>query len=55
MAFTLTSPANVERIPEGAVEHIGLRRGARREEVEVAIEGHVLGQAQLMGRYERYQ
>jgi Raf kinase inhibitor-like YbhB/YbcL family protein len=32
---------------------LGLRRGARRAEVESALQGHVLEQAQLMGLYER--
>jgi hypothetical protein len=34
-------------------ERTGLSRGARRAEAEAAIQGHILGQAQLMGRYER--
>jgi Raf kinase inhibitor-like YbhB/YbcL family protein len=32
---------------------LGLGRGARRAEVEAAVRGHVLAQAQLMGIYER--
>jgi Raf kinase inhibitor-like YbhB/YbcL family protein len=32
---------------------LGLRRGARRSEVERAIQGHVLEQAQLMCTYQR--
>jgi Raf kinase inhibitor-like YbhB/YbcL family protein len=35
--------------------HLGLHRGARRAAVEAALHGHVLGQAQLMGVYERKQ
>lgn len=35
------------------LEKTGLRQGARRAEVESAIRGHVLGQAQLTGVYER--
>jgi Raf kinase inhibitor-like YbhB/YbcL family protein len=34
-------------------EHLGLRRGARRAEVEAAMRGHILGEAVLMGVYER--
>jgi Raf kinase inhibitor-like YbhB/YbcL family protein len=33
--------------------NLGLGRGARRAEVEAAMQGHVLAQAQLMGTYER--
>jgi Raf kinase inhibitor-like YbhB/YbcL family protein len=32
---------------------LGLRRGARRAEVERALQGHILAEAQLMGTYER--
>lgn len=35
------------------VESLNLPAGAPREDVEKAIEGHVLDQAELMGRYER--
>ena len=35
------------------VESLDLKLGARRSEVEQAMEGHILGQTQLMGRYER--
>jgi Raf kinase inhibitor-like YbhB/YbcL family protein len=35
------------------VDSLKLAAGARRSEVEGAIKGHVLGVAQLMGRYER--
>jgi Raf kinase inhibitor-like YbhB/YbcL family protein len=35
------------------VPSIGLQEGASRAEVERAMQGHVLGQAQLMGRYSR--
>lgn len=34
-------------------ESLELREGARRDEVERAMEGHVLGEAELMGRYRR--
>lgn len=33
--------------------NLGLGRGARRADVEAAVQGHVLAQAQLMGTYER--
>jgi len=32
---------------------LNLRSGSSREELETAIEGHVLGEAQLVGTYER--
>jgi len=35
------------------VETLGLLEGARREDVERAMEGHVLDEATLMGRYRR--
>lgn len=35
------------------VESLGLAPGARLDELEAAIEGHVLDQAELMGRYRR--
>ena len=35
------------------VESLGLKPGAPREEVQRAMEGHVLDQAETMGRYER--
>ncbi|HXH06460.1 MAG TPA: YbhB/YbcL family Raf kinase inhibitor-like protein [Vicinamibacterales bacterium] len=35
------------------VDSLKLAAGARRSEVEAAMKGHVLGAAQLMGRYER--
>ena len=35
------------------VPKLGLPQGARRPEVEAAIKGHVLGEAQYMGRYAR--
>ena len=35
------------------VASLGLPAGARREEVEQAMQGHVLGQAELMGLYRR--
>lgn len=34
-------------------DSLKLKTGAARAEVEAAIKGHVTGQAQLMGRYER--
>jgi phosphatidylethanolamine-binding protein (PEBP) family uncharacterized protein len=30
-----------------------LRKGARKDELEAAMEGHVLAQAELMGKYRR--
>lgn len=35
------------------IETLGLKAGAPRQEVEQAMEGHVLGTAKLIGRYER--
>jgi hypothetical protein len=35
------------------IDSLRLKVGASRPEVEAAIKGHVIGQAQLMGRYER--
>jgi len=35
------------------VEHLGLRSGARRADVDRALQGHVVGQARLIGTYER--
>jgi Raf kinase inhibitor-like YbhB/YbcL family protein len=35
------------------VASLRLKAGASRSEVEAAIKGHVIGQAQLMGRFER--
>ncbi len=35
------------------VPALGLRRGARRAELDRAMAGHVLAEAVLMGRYER--
>ena len=35
------------------VESLNLKAGASRSNVEAAIKGHVIGQAQLMGRFER--
>ncbi|MBZ5580006.1 MAG: YbhB/YbcL family Raf kinase inhibitor-like protein [Acidobacteriia bacterium] len=35
------------------VETLGLTAGARREALERAMKGHVLAEAQCMGRYER--
>lgn len=35
------------------VETLGLAEGARRDEIEKAMEGHVLDEADLMGRYRR--
>jgi Raf kinase inhibitor-like YbhB/YbcL family protein len=35
------------------VQSLKLAAGATRDEVEAAMEGHVLDQAELMGRYER--
>jgi len=35
------------------IESLNLNAGAQREEVEKAMEGHVLEQTELMGRYER--
>lgn len=35
------------------VPSLGLETGAKREQVEAAMEGHVLAEAELMGRYER--
>jgi Raf kinase inhibitor-like YbhB/YbcL family protein len=35
------------------LDSLGLKGGARREEVEHAMQGHVLGHAELMGLYER--
>lgn len=35
------------------VESLDLQPGAKRAEVEQAMNGHVLGQANLMGRFER--
>jgi hypothetical protein len=32
---------------------LGLAAGTRRDEVEEAMRGHILGQAELMGRYKR--
>lgn len=42
--FTLTA-LDVDSLP--------LQKGVRREEVEQAMEGHVLGRTELMGRYKR--
>ncbi len=35
------------------VESLGLSEGASRDQVEQALKDHVVGKAQLMGRYER--
>jgi Raf kinase inhibitor-like YbhB/YbcL family protein len=35
------------------VDSLPLEKGARREEVERAMDGHVLGSTRLMGRYKR--
>lgn len=35
------------------VEALDLKEGARRDALEAAMEGHVLGHTELMGRYER--
>jgi Raf kinase inhibitor-like YbhB/YbcL family protein len=35
------------------VESLGLRAGARRADLDRALRGHILAQAQYMGRYER--
>jgi Raf kinase inhibitor-like YbhB/YbcL family protein len=35
------------------VEALGLEDGASQEEVEGAIEGHILGQTELVGRFQR--
>jgi Raf kinase inhibitor-like YbhB/YbcL family protein len=35
------------------VEALNLREGARRADLDRALKGHVLGEAQYMGRYER--
>jgi Raf kinase inhibitor-like YbhB/YbcL family protein len=35
------------------VDSLKLKAGASRAEVEAALEGHVIGQAQWMGRFER--
>jgi Raf kinase inhibitor-like YbhB/YbcL family protein len=35
------------------VDSLRLKAGTSRAEVEAALEGHVIGQAQLMGRFER--
>jgi len=35
------------------VDTLNLKAGASRAEIEAAIKGHVIGQAQLMGRFER--
>ena len=32
---------------------LDLKRGAAKKQVELAMKGHVLGEAELMGRYER--
>jgi phosphatidylethanolamine-binding protein (PEBP) family uncharacterized protein len=64
MPLTLTSPAFANEAPiprqytcDGAGLGTGAKRrrgrGARRAEVESALQGHVLEQAQLMGVYER--
>ena len=34
------------------VESLGIRAGAARAELAVSIEGHVLGQAEYMGRFQ---
>ncbi|HZO89046.1 MAG TPA: YbhB/YbcL family Raf kinase inhibitor-like protein [Chthonomonadaceae bacterium] len=36
-----------------SVETLGLPAGASRADVEAAMQGNILGQAQLVGRYER--
>jgi Raf kinase inhibitor-like YbhB/YbcL family protein len=35
------------------IESLNLPQGAKREEVENAMEGHILDQVELMGRFER--
>ena len=35
------------------VDHLDVELGSKREAVEAAMAGHALGQAELMGRYER--
>jgi Raf kinase inhibitor-like YbhB/YbcL family protein len=35
------------------IDTLHLKVGAVRNQVETAIESHILGQAQLMGKYER--
>ncbi len=35
------------------VESLGLREGARRAQLDAALRGHILDEAQYMGRYER--
>jgi phosphatidylethanolamine-binding protein (PEBP) family uncharacterized protein len=36
-----------------AAPSLGLAAGARRAEVDNALKGHILAEAQYMGRYER--
>jgi len=35
------------------VQSLGLRAGARRADIDKAIQGHILAETQYMGRYER--
>jgi Raf kinase inhibitor-like YbhB/YbcL family protein len=35
------------------IRHLQIASGAQREELETALQGHILAQAQLMGVYER--
>src|SRR5262249_15565693 len=36
------------------VDSLGVRQGAKRSEIEQAMQGHIVGQTELMGKYIRH-
>ncbi len=53
MAFQLIIDAFSESATALDVEKLTLKAGAKRADLDRALKGHVLGEAQYMGRYER--